>query len=74
MVTPEKTGKEARPLIAIRLQPVPTVSPKETQGVKIGYRPQIRDVYQRKDFSEPRLLHLPIHRKALSSLKYLVFL
>ena len=26
--------------------------------------------YQRNDFSEPRLLHLPIHRKALSSLTW----
>ena len=26
--------------------------------------------YQRKDFSEPRLLHLPIHRKALNSLTW----
>ena len=26
--------------------------------------------YQRNDFSEPRLLHLPIHRKALNSLTW----
>ena len=26
--------------------------------------------YQRKDFSEPRLLHLPIHRKVLNSLTW----
>ena len=39
-MTPEKTGKEARHLIAVRLQPVPTVSPKETQDVKTGNWPQ----------------------------------
>ena len=30
--------------------------------------------YQRNDFSEPRLLHLPIHRKALNSLTWDVWL
>ena len=29
--------------------------------------------YQNKDLSEPRLLHLLIHRKALNSLRYLAF-
>ena len=27
-----------------------------------------RGAYQRSDFSEPRLLHLPMHRKELNSL------
>ena len=27
-------------------------------------------IYQRNDFNEPRLLHLPIHRKALNSLTW----
>ena len=31
--------------------------------------------YQRNDFNEPRLLHLPVHRKTLKflNLRYLVF-
>ena len=30
--------------------------------------------HQRNDFSEPRLLHLPIHRKALNSLTWSIWL
>ena len=32
--------------------------------------PDIWGTHQRKDFSEPRLLHLPIYRKALNSLTW----
>ena len=35
--------------------------------------PDSWDEYERSNFSEPRLLHLPIRRKALNSLRYLVF-
>ena len=58
-------------LAAIRLQPLPAVSPEETQMWK--YRilaPNGWGAYQRNYFSEPRLLHLPIHRKALNSLTW----
>ena len=35
--------------------------------------PKSWGAHQRNDFREPRRLHLPIHRKALNSLRYLVF-
>ena len=56
-------------LAANSLQPLPMVSAKETMGVKIQ-APDSWGAYQRDDFSEPRLLHLPIHRKALNSLTW----
>ena len=48
------------------------VSPKEAQNVKnTEYWPQIAEVeYQKNDFSEPRLLHPPIHRKVLNYLTW----
>ena len=35
--------------------------------------PDSWDAYERNDFSEPRLLHLPIHRKALNSLTWVIW-
>ena len=35
--------------------------------------PHSWDAYERNDFSEPRLLHLPIHRKALNSLTWAIW-
>ena len=35
--------------------------------------PESWGAYQRNDFSEPRLLHLPIHRKALNSLTWVIW-
>ena len=52
-------------LVAIRLHPPPMVQLEETQDEKTG-DPGPREL--RKDFSEPKLLHLPIHRKVLNSL------
>ena len=49
--------------------PAPTVHPEETQeGIESPVAPDSWGAYQRNDFKEPRLLHLPIHRKALNSL------
>ena len=42
--------------------PPPTVHPEETQHEKA----QDNCAHQRNDFSEPRLLHLPINRKVLN--------
>ena len=49
-VSPEGTqeGKNACRLAAISLQPLPTVSPEETQDVKTGYWPQMAEVLQRE--------------------------
>ena len=75
MVSPEGTqeGMNTCHLAAIGLQPLPMVSPEKTQDVKIqDTGPDSWGIYQRNDFSEPRLLYLPIQRKALN-LGYLVF-
>ena len=56
-------------LVAIRLQPLPTVSPEETQDMRI-LASDSWGAYQKNDFSEPRLMHPPIHRKALNSLTW----
>ena len=56
-------------LAAIRLQPLPMLSPKETQDVEdTGYWPQIGEVPIKGMISVSPDLHLPIHRKALNSL------
>ena len=71
----ELRKKEYCHLEAIRLQPLPMVSPEKTQGVKTqDAGPSGWGVYQRNGFSEPRLLHLPIHRKVLNSLTWLTWL
>ena len=47
------------------------VSPEGTQDVKTQIlAPDSWAAYQRNDFSEPRLLHLPIHRKVINSLTW----
>ena len=52
------------------LQPLPTVSPEETQNVKTkDAGPGSWGAYQRNDFSEHRPLHILIHRK-LNSLTW----
>ena len=51
----------------------PTVNPEETQDAIIKIlAPDSWDEYKKKkkDFSGPRLLHLPIHRKALNFLTW----
>ena len=63
--------KEYLLLTAIKLQSFPTKSPEEAQMWKTeNTAPDSWGAYQRNDFSEPRLLHLPIHRKALNSLTW----
>ena len=58
-------------LLAIRLHPLPTVSPEELRMWKHRIlAPGRWDAYQRNDFSEPRLLHLLVHRKALNFLAW----
>ena len=59
-------------------QPLPTLSPEGSplrmwEQRKLG--PGQRGAYQRDDFSEPILLYLPLHRKALKALnsRYLLF-
>ena len=46
-VSPEGTqeGKNSCHLAAIRLQPLPTVSPEETQDLKKGLWPQIAEMH-----------------------------
>ena len=60
---------------ATRLQPLPTVSPEERKlGMwKCRTLADSWRAYQRNDFSEPRLLHLSIHRKALNSLTWVIW-
>ena len=73
LLSPEGTqeGNNTFHLAAIRLQPLPRVSPEEIQDVTIqDTGPRKLRSYQRNEFSEPRLLHLPIHRKALNSLTW----
>ena len=72
-----KLRKEKNPwlLIAIRRQPLLMVNPEETQMRK--YRilvPYSWSTYQRNNFHEPRFLQLPLPRKALDSLRYLVLI
>ena len=61
-------------LAAIKLLSLPKMSPEETQDVKKKQNrklaPDSWGAYQRNDVIEPRLLHLPIHRKALNSLTW----
>ena len=58
-------------LAAIRLQPRPRLSPEETPMWKHWILAlESWGAYQRNDFSEPRFLHLPMHRKVLNSLTW----
>ena len=59
------------------LQPPPAVRPMETQDGKTqDTGPKELRAYQRNNVKEPRLLHLPTHKKSTncSNLRYLVFL
>ena len=52
----------------------PYMSPKKTQDVRTqDTGPDNWGTHQRNYFSEPRLLHPPIHKKVLNSMGYLVF-
>ena len=56
------------------LYPTPAVYQEETQDEKLRIlAPFSWGAYQRKDFRETRLLHLPIHRKALNSLTWVIW-
>ena len=60
-------------LAVIRPQPLLMMSPEERKLRKWKHRkpaPYSQGAYQRNDFSEPRLLHLLIFRKALNSLTW----
>ena len=59
-----KKTKNTFHLVAIKLQPFLIVNSEETQDVKTGNWPQI------DDFSKPKVLYLPIHRKVLNSLTW----
>ena len=64
--------KDTYHLAASRLQPLPIVSPEETQDVKTqDTGPRQLSAYQKNAFSEPRLLHLPIHSKVAQRVKHL---
>ena len=59
--------------VSIRLQSLPLVSPRELSMWKNRIlAPDSWDTYKRNDFSEPRLLHLPIQRKAWNSLTWYI--
>ena len=61
-------------MAGIRLQPLATESPEELRRWK--HRQEASeswDAYERNDSSEPRLLHLPIYRKALNSLTWAIW-
>ena len=71
-VRPQELRKEKNicSLAAIRLQTLPKLSPEERK-LRMWNQDSGPDrwcAYERNDFREPRLLHLPIHRKALNSL------
>ena len=62
-----KNTCQERILAAVRLQPLPMVNPEETQIWRHRIlAPDRWGAYGRKDFREPRLSHLLIHRKALN--------
>ena len=55
------------PLAAIRLQPLPTVSPEETREGEDRILAPNGEVCIERNFNE-MALHLPMHRKVLNSL------
>ena len=66
-----RKGKNTCCLAAARLQPLPRWAPRKLRvWTHRILAPDSWDVYQRNDFSESRLLHLPICRKAPSSLTW----
>ena len=55
-------------LTAIRLEPLPKGDQGKSGCEKCkGYGPRIGEMHEKNDFSEHRLLHLPIHSKVLNS-------
>ena len=76
MVSPEGT-QDGEP--AAKPSATAATTTGHHEGIRMERRrilaPGIWDAYERNDFSEPRLLHLPIHRKALNfiNLRYMVF-
>ena len=76
-LTPRAPGKENEGCgkAVVRLHHCLWWALKETQDVKRRrtLTPVSWDACERNDFSGPRLLHLPICRKVLISLRYLVF-
>ena len=61
--------KEYLPSSSHQTAATPSGEPRGNSGAENKtLAPDRWGVYQRNDFSEPRLLHLPIHRKVLSSL------
>ena len=55
-------------LTAIRLEPLPKGDQGNSGYEKCkGYGPRIGEMHEKNDFSEHRLLHLPIHSKVLNS-------
>ena len=78
LMSPKGTqeGKNTCNLAAVTMQPHSTVSSKEAQDVE-KHRILGQDswsAYQRNDFSEPIISHLLIHRKALNSLTWDIWL
>ena len=68
-------GEQGLPEAVMRLHHCLWWALKETKDVKRRrtLTPVCWDACERNDFSGPRLLHLPICRKVLNSLRYLVF-
>ena len=71
-LSPEGAQEEWGLWFGSKLQPLPTVSTEEPGDTKKTrmLAPESWDAYERNDFSKPRLLHLPIHRKVLKSLTW----
>ena len=71
------TGNVGRPPRSTRIKPLATATVllRGVQGGENREHPVLRtlaldtyDAYLRNNFSKSRLLHLPVHRKALTSL------
>ena len=61
-------------LVVIRLQPLSTLSLEELRIWKQDTDPQRAEMHQQSDdFRESRVFHLPIHRKALNSLTWVIW-
>ena len=61
-------------MAGIRLQPLATGSPEELGRWRHRQvASESWDAYERSESSEPRLLHLPIYRKALNSLTWAIW-
>ena len=61
-------------LVVIRLQPLSTLSLEELRVCKQDTDPQRAEMHkQSDDFRESRVFHLPIYRKALNSLTWVIW-